>query len=126
MNKTLLVGLGGFVGSILRYGLALGVHRWKGGSTFPLETLVINVTGCLVFGVLVGWSESRGAFSDPMRVLLFSGLLGGFTTFSAFGFETFRLLRDGQWFAAMISSALQLVLGIGAVWAGRALVFRGA
>lgn len=121
MEKTLLVGLGGFLGSILRYGVGGAVARLKGGSVFPIETLTINVVGCLVFGILAGLSESRGLFSGATRAFLFIGLLGGFTTYSSFGYETFQLLRDGQWPAAALSTTLQLLLGVGAVAGGYAI-----
>jgi CrcB protein len=121
MEKVLLVGLGGGLGSILRYGLGGLIGRMKAGWTFPLETLLINVVGCLVIGLLSGLSESRGVFSGTTRAFLFIGLLGGFTTFSTFGYETFQLMRDGQWSVAGTSVTLQLVLGIGGVWAGTAL-----
>ena len=121
LDKVLLVGVGGFLGSILRYGLGGWIGRWKAGWTFPLETLIINVAGCLALGLLAGLAESRGVFSGTTRAFLFIGVLGGFTTFSTFGYETFELLRDGQWPAAGLSTALQIVLGIGGVWAGHAL-----
>ena len=121
MEKLLLVGIGGFLGSILRYGAGGLVGRLKAGWTFPVETLLINVAGCLVIGLLAGLSESRGVFSGATRAFLFIGLLGGFTTFSSFGYETFQLLRDGQWPAAALSTGLQVVLGIGSVWAGHGL-----
>ena len=121
MDKVWLVGIGGFLGSILRYGIGGMVGRLKAGWTFPIETLLINVAGCLVLGLLASLSESRGVFSGTARAFLFIGLLGGFTTFSTFGYETFQLMRGGQWAAATLSSALQLILGIGAVWAGHAL-----
>jgi len=112
MLNVLLVGVGGFLGSIARYGvgMALGGHG----------TLVVNIAGCFVIGLLAG----RGGFSTPARAFLFSGVLGGFTTFSAFGFETFQLLRAGQWPTAALSLATQLVLGVGGVWAGYALAAR--
>ena len=121
MDKLLLVGLGGFLGSVLRYGIGGLVGRLKAGWSFPLETLLINVCGCLVLGLLAGLGESRGVFSPSTRAFLFIGVLGGFTTFSTFGYETFQLLRDGQWSAAALSTTLQVVLGIGGVWAGHAL-----
>ena len=121
MQKVLLVGLGGFMGSILRYGVGGLVGRVKAGWTFPLETLLINVAGCAALGLLAGLGESRGVFSAATRAFLFIGLLGGFTTFSTFGYETFQLMRGGQWAAAALSTMLQAGLGIGAVWAGHAL-----
>ena len=121
MKTVWLVGFGGFLGSILRYGLGGVATSFKSGWTFPLETLVINVVGCLVLGLLAGLSETRGVLTGTTRAFLFIGLLGGFTTFSAFGYETFQLLRDGQWPVAMLSTGLQVVLGIGGVWAGHVL-----
>ena len=121
MDKVWAVGIGGFLGAILRYGIGGWMGRLKAGWTFPVETLVINVSGCLVVGLLVGISESRGVFPATTRAFLLIGLLGGFTTFSTFGYETFQLLRDGQWSGAFLSTALQMFLGIGGVWAGHAL-----
>jgi CrcB protein len=121
MEKVLWGGVGGFLGSTLRYGLGGLVARMKAGWTFPLETLVINVLGCLVLGVLAGLAESRGLFAGTTRAFLFIGVLGGFTTFSTFGYETFQLMRDGQWAAAVLSTALQVVLGVGGVWAGHVI-----
>jgi fluoride exporter len=121
MEKALLVGTGGFIGTLLRYGLGGLVTRLKAGWTFPLETLVINLLGCVAIGVLAGLSESRGLFTGTTRAFLFVGLLGGFTTFSSFGYETFQLMRDGQWSSTAWSVGLQVVCGIGAVWAGHAL-----
>ena len=121
MERVWMVGLGGFLGSVLRYGLGGLIARLKAGWTFPLETLVINVLGCLVLGALAGLSESRGLFTGTTRAFLFLGVLGGFTTFSTFGYETFQLLRDGQWGAAALSTVLQVALGVGGLWAGHAL-----
>jgi CrcB protein len=118
MEKALLVGLGGFLGSVLRYGVGGWVGRLKAGWTFPLETLLINVTGCLILGFLAGLTESRGVFSSSTRAFLFIGLLGGFTTFSTFGYETVQLVRGAQWQAAALSTILQVGLGLGGVWAG--------
>lgn len=121
MEKLMLVALGGALGSMLRYGLGGLIGRLKAGWTFPLETLLINVAGCLAIGLLAGLGEARGVFSASARAFLLIGLLGGFTTFSSFGYETFQLLRDGQWPAAMLSTSLQVVLGIGGVWLGHAI-----
>jgi CrcB protein len=121
MEKVLLVGTGGFLGSVFRYAVGRWVGRLKAGWAFPIETLSINVAGCLLIGFLAGLGESRGIFSGSARAFLFIGLLGGFTTFSTFGDETFQLMRGGQWPAAAASVALHIGLGIGGVWAGSAL-----
>jgi CrcB protein len=122
VKRVLLVGLGGAIGSILRYGLGTAVGRVKGATQFPLETLTVNVLGCLVAGMLAGWAEARGPLTPELRAFLFVGILGGFTTFSAFGYETFGLFRDGLRGPGLASVALQLVLGVGAVWGGHALI----
>ena len=121
MERVLLVGIGGFIGAILRYAIGGLIGRWKGGWTFPIETLLINASGCLVLGFLASLSELRGVFPGASRAFLFIGVLGGFTTFSTFGYETFQLLREAQWRYALVSTLLQVVLGIGAVWGGYVL-----
>ena len=121
MEKVLLVGVGGFIGAVLRYAVGGLVGQWKAGWTFPIETVLINVSGCLVLGFLASLSELRGVLSGASRAFLFIGVLGGFTTFSTFGYETFQLLRGAQWRYALLSTLLQIVLGIGAVWGGYVL-----
>ena len=119
MTRVLLVGLGGFLGTVVRYTLGGAIVRLKGTATLPYETLVVNVLGCLAIGFLAGLAETRGLFSSTTRAFLFIGLLGGFTTFSSFGYETVQLLRDGQASSAAWSVVAQLLLGLGAVWAGQ-------
>jgi len=117
--KVLAVGLGGFLGAISRYllsGLAQSLFR---NATFPVGTLIVNVLGCLVIGVLSELAESRGMLSGFPRAFLFIGLLGGFTTFSAFGNETVLLVRDGQTLSAGANILGNVVLGLAAVWVGR-------
>ena len=121
MERLLLVGLGGGLGTMGRYALGGLIGRLKSGWSFPIETLVVNVAGCLAIGLLAGLAESRGVFSGVTRAFLFAGVLGGFTTFSTFGYETFQLLRDAQFAAAVLSAGLQVVGGLGAVWAGTVL-----
>ena len=121
MGRMLLVGLGGFIGSALRYGLGGWLARLRSGWSFPIETLVINVSGCLVIGLLAGLAETRGVFTGSTRAFLFIGVLGGYTTFSTFGYESFQLVRDGQLGTAALSVGLQVTAGLAAVWAGDAL-----
>jgi len=118
MERVLLVGAGGFLGTVLRYLVGGWVGRLRAGWTFPVETMIINVSGCVVIGLLAGLSETRGIFTGSTRAFLFIGVLGGYTTFSTFGYETFQLLRGGQHLAAASSALLQVGLGLGAVWAG--------
>src|ERR1044072_5450644 len=95
MNHVLIVGIGGFLGSVLRYWLSAFVQRWA-QEAFPLGTLVVNLLGCFVIGAVMSLAEYREAFSPEWRLFLTIGLLGGFTTYSTFGYETFALLRGNQ------------------------------
>jgi fluoride exporter len=118
MIGVILVGAGSFIGGVLRYGLATWIHKFFGNSVFPLGTLAVNVSGCLVIGFLVGLAEARSYFNPEMRLFILVGILGGFTTYSSFGLETFYLARFGQFPAAIANVGLQLLLGMLAVWAG--------
>lgn len=120
MTKSLLVGFGGFLGSIARYLAGGAVHRLAEGSVFPYGTLFVNVTGCLAIGFLAALSEARGVLSPEARVFLLIGVLGGYTTFSSFGYETLQLVRGGEMLAAAANVLVQVVVGLGAVWAGAA------
>jgi CrcB protein len=117
----LLVGAGGFLGSMFRYALSGWVHRILDTAWFPYGSLVVNVTGSLAIGFLAGLAESRLLFSAEARLFVFVGLLGGFTTFSAFSLETFTLARNAQLLAALTNIAAQIMLGLLAVWAGNLL-----
>ncbi len=118
MRGLLIVGCGGFIGAAMRYLIGGGVHRLLDQSLFPYGTLAVNLIGCLAIGLLGGLSDSRQMFSAELRMFLFVGVLGGFTTFSAFGYETVNLLRDGQLVPATLNVFLQLGLGLIAVWLG--------
>ena len=121
MFKILLVGTGGFIGSTLRYLLGGLVHRVLAKTWFPYGTLTVNIMGCFLIGFLSGISESRQIFNPEIRLLTFIGFLGGFTTFSTFGYETFSFAWDGQFLASFSNIVLHLILGIGAVWLGNML-----
>ena len=121
MIRIALVGVGSFVGGVLRYALSTWVHRVLDNPWFPYGTLAVNVLGCLVIGFLAGLAETRTAFTSEARLFLFVGILGGFTTFSSFALETFSLARDTQNVAALINIGLQLILGLLAVWVGNVL-----
>lgn len=118
MKSVLLVGAGGFVGSAGRYLVAGWVHRFLGTPWVPYGTLVVNTLGCLLIGFLVGLTEFRQVFAPDTRIFVFIGILGGFTTFSTFGLETFALARDGEFVRAGANVLLQVVLGLACVWAG--------
>lgn len=118
--KLLWIGLGGCAGSILRYLVAGWAQESSRSASFPYGTLAVNVLGCLAIGALSQLADARGVFSAETRLFLFVGLLGGFTTFSTFGYETLNLARDGEMLAALLNVTANVVLCLLAVWAGRA------
>jgi CrcB protein len=116
LMNIVLVGVGGALGAIARYLISgLVLHHYPGWK-FPLPTFLVNVLGCLVAGILAGFIVKQDWFSAQHRLFLFTGILGGFTTFSAFGLETMHLLRDGHIGIAMLYVGLSVVVGIGALW----------
>ncbi len=121
MLKILLVGLGGFCGSISRYLVSLGIQRIISHTWLPYGTITVNILGCLLIGVLGGFADMRQIISVETRLLLIVGFLGGFTTFSSFEFELFALARNSEFGALVVNLALQLVAGFGAVWVGYSL-----
>jgi len=118
LKNLLIVGLGGFTGSVLRYLLGGAVHQWLRNPWFPYGTLAVNLLGCFFIGLLGGWSDNLDLLAPATRLFLLIGLLGGFTTFSTFGYETLALLRDREVTAALLNIALQLLVGLTAVWLG--------
>ena len=115
------VGAGGFCGAIARYGLSAWTHRLTGDG-FPWGTLAVNVVGCLLIGALMTTLQERASLPPAARALLVTGFLGALTTFSTLGYETVELLRDAAWMPALTNVLLNAALGVGAVFAGRALV----
>jgi CrcB protein len=118
MINVLLAGFGGLIGSMLRYLINNWVYSLTDYPQFPYGVLIINIIGCLLIGFLSGLAETRDAFTPEVRIFIFIGILGGFTTFSSFGYDTFNLLRDGQFFYAAINVCVQVFVGLGAVWGG--------
>lgn len=124
MGKLLLAGIGGFIGSSLRYAVTGYVQTWSRSIDFPYGTLAVNLIGCFLIGFVSQLAESRGVFTAESRTFVFIGILGGFTTFSAFGNETMNLWRDGENLLAMANVAAHLLLGLGAVWVSRVLAYQ--
>ena len=122
MKSLLLVGLGGFVGSVARYKLGGLVLHLTAQERFPYSTFAINVFGCLVVGILAGLVERYEFFSPDARLFLFTGLLGGFTTFSAFGLDAMFLVRRGELGIAALYAGASVTVGIAAVWIGLRLI----
>jgi len=115
--RLLWVALGGAIGSSCRYLLDGAVYRVL-PATVPYGTFVVNATGCLVFGLLIGAAENRLAVGTLARSFVLIGILGGFTTFSSFAFETLGLARAGDWWPAVINAVGQVIAGLLALWAG--------
>jgi CrcB protein len=120
MIKLLLIGLAGFVGTIGRYWLS-GVVARKYGETFPLGTLVVNLFGCFLVGLLFYLMQERYLVNQNVRTIILIGLLGGFTTFSSLGLQTFTLLQDNQIGLAALNLVASNVIGLLLVWAGYTL-----
>ena len=123
MRSLLLVALGGALGSALRWALSGAVQRWT-GSPLPWGTFAVNALGSLAIGVITALALERALVSPAIRAFLVPGVLGGFTTFSAYSYETFALLRDGQWLAAAGYAGGSVAVGIAAAFGGYALGMR--
>jgi CrcB protein len=117
MLKYALIMTGGALGSLLRY-LLQGWGQAVTSGTFPLGTLLVNVLGCFAIGFLNYLFTGPWPIRAEYRIGLLVGVLGGFTTFSAFGWETFSMANDGQGLRAMLNLLLSITLGVLAVWVG--------
>ena len=117
MQKTIFIALAGLVGTLIRYGLSGFVAR-QYGETFPWGTLVVNLIGCFLAGAIYYLADERFLISPTLRTVILIGLLGGLTTFSSYGLQTFTLLRDGEIGLATLNIAVSNVLGLFMVWAG--------
>lgn len=119
--EFLLVGAGGFIGSGLRYVVATSTQRLFPYSVFPYGTVTVNVLGCFLIGYLFHTLETRELFDPALKLFLLAGVLGGFTTFSAFSLENLLLAQDSRATIALLNIGVQVVLGFAAAWAGMAL-----
>ena len=116
MLRLFVVAIGGAIGTLLRYLMGGLDYRFSGG-VFPISTLVVNVTGSLAIGFLWGIVD-RFNFSPNVRMFIFIGILGGYTTFSTFSLETFNLMRDGEYRIAFLNMFCSVILSVGAVFLG--------
>ncbi len=123
MDKALYVGIGGFIGSVLRYWLGSAVQQLVNNPSFPFGTLTVNLVGCLVIGFLSELAELRGLFTPEARLFVFVGILGGFTTFSTFGNDTMNFLRGGEGLPALFNIGAHIFAGLAAIWLGRSIAF---
>ncbi|MDD8017613.1 MAG: fluoride efflux transporter CrcB [Bacteroidota bacterium] len=117
MEKFLFIGLGGFLGSIARYWLATAVYKSLGES-FPYGTLSVNIIGCFMIGFLMTVFEERFLALPELRLFLVVGILGGFTTFSSFSYETIALLRAGNFLYGSLNVLLSVVVCLVFTWIG--------
>lgn len=119
MNKIILIGIGGFIGAVLRYMIGNVAQSWTKNEAFPIGTLIVNLVGCLVIGFLSHVGESSQVISPEARSFMFIGILGAFTTFSTFSNETVNLLRQGYKFYSALNITANVFIGLAAVWIGR-------
>ncbi|WNM58338.1 fluoride efflux transporter CrcB [Candidatus Nitrospira allomarina] len=121
LPQLLWVGLGGFLGSVGRFVISGFFNRLSPALAFPIGTLAVNILGCFLIGLLHGWAESRNILGTDTRIFLFIGVLGGFTTYSTFGFESLALLKDGAMLKASANIIIHVFVGLAAVWLGDTL-----
>ncbi|MBS0208050.1 MAG: fluoride efflux transporter CrcB [Planctomycetes bacterium] len=122
MKEILLVGVGGGLGAIARMKFGgLVLHHWPNWR-FPISTFAVNTIGCLMAGFLSGLVIKQDWFTEQTRLFLFTGLLGGFTTFSAFGVDTVTLLQRGEVAVALAYAVLSVAVGVAALWLALAVI----
>lgn len=119
MFNILLVALGGALGASARYGVSLATAQPS--DAWPWPTFSINVAGSLLIGVLAGWLSARGDAGEPWRLFVGVGVLGGFTTFSAYSLDTMRMIERGDWVGAAVYALGSVAAGLAAVAIGLAL-----
>ncbi len=116
--NALMVGSGGFLGALARYGVSGLVLRYTPFATFPYGTLVVNLLGCLAIGAIAGLADSRQLFGPEFRTFVLIGFLGSFTTFSTFGYETFAMMQDALYLRAAANVGVHVMVGLTCVWLG--------
>lgn len=119
--RALFIGLGGFIGTLLRYFTSFGFTRIL-GSTFPYGTLVVNIVGCFTIGLIMELCMNGWNVSNEVRLFLMTGVLGGLTTFSSFGLETMGLYSNGKTNLAILNLVLNVVLSLISVWLGKFVI----
>ena len=118
IKNLLLVGLGGCIGSMLRY---LAWYFFK-SPNFPVPTLMVNIAGSIVIGIVIGLSIKDPGFSNNWKLFLATGICGGFTTFSAFSIESLQMMMDGKYLLSSVYIMASIILGIAATWIGFKMV----
>lgn len=118
-----MVLLGGGAGSLVRYAVATAIMT-RTGSRFPFGTVLINITGSFLIGLVMTLLTERFSPHPNLRLLLVTGFLGGYTTFSSFEWETLALVRDSGWWLGLVNVVGSVALGYSAVWLGAAIAKR--
>jgi len=121
LKSILIVGLGGFIGTVARFVISR-YFQLNFATVFPWSTLIINIIGCLLIGLIYGISEKGEVLSPEIRLFLTVGICGGFTTFSTFSNDSFLLIRDQEWIRFALYTALSVFIGLMAVYVGRFIV----
>lgn len=120
MQRVFMVGGAGLIGTLMRFWLSgWADERW--GVSFPVGTLCVNLSGCLLVGFAFHSLQEKYLVDPVMRTTVLVGFLGGFTTFSSYGIQTFNLIRDGELFFAGLNIVLSNAVGLACVWAGYAI-----
>lgn len=119
MEKLILIAIGGAAGTLSRYGLSGLTHRVLGES-FPFGTFFVNILGCFLFGLVIGLLEARGVHGSQARLMLLTGFMGAFTTFSTYIYESAGMIRLGEWLPLAVNLAGQVSLGLVLLFLGMA------
>ncbi len=120
MRTLLFVGVGGFIGSVFRYLIGLGFSRWP--SLFPYGTLVVNVAGCFLIGIIYALADKGSLSNTDWKLFLTAGLCGGFTTFSAFSYEAVTLIKQGNYLNVGFYVTASVALGVLATFLGISII----
>lgn len=120
MTKLFWIAIAGTFGTLARYGLSGLVQRYS-DTFFPIGTAMVNIVGCLLFGLIWGWAENRISIDATMRAAIFIGFFGAFTTFSSFAYETSVLIQENQWWSTLANIGLQNIFGLIGMLAGLAI-----
>ena len=123
MIDCIAVGIGGFIGAVCRY--LIGMLPLKEGCTFPIKTLMINIAGSFLIGIVVALAMKTDSLDSRTVLFLKVGICGGFTTFSSFALETTDLMKNGKMHLAVIYTVLSVTLGVLAVFAGQGISGKG-